>query len=280
MNKINSKNKEKIINIFLYLFLIGFAITMIMPFLWMFSTSLKTLGETMTFPPKILPSEWLWSNYYEAVNAVPFGTFLINSTIVTVFKTLMIIITSLLAAYGFARFEFPGKNILFLFLLAILMVPGQVLIIPQFILIRDLGWLDTYWALIVPGGFSAFGTFLLRQNFKSQPKELFESATIDGCSAFGALWRIAVPNAVPTIMTLGFLSFIFSWNDFLWPMLVTRSEEMMVVSVGLTKFQGQYVTNWPVLMSGAMIALLPVLLVFLLTQKYIVEGIAHTSVKG
>jgi multiple sugar transport system permease protein len=267
-------------NLLLYVLLFIIALTMVTPFLWMLLTSLKTVAETMTFPPKILPSQMMWQNYAEAVNSVPFFRFLANSAFVTVSKTILVVFTSLLAAYGFSRFHFPGKNIVFLSLLAVLMVPGQVIIVPQFILMKSFGWLDSYWALIIPGAFSAFGTFLLRQSMMSLPSELFESATIDGSSAFGTLCKIALPNMIPSLMTLTFISVIASWNDFIWPLVVTKSQEKMVVSVGLQMFQGQYSTNWPVLMSGAVIALVPVLVVFLTTQRYIVEGIVHTGLKG
>ena len=190
------------------------------------------------------------------------------------------VVTCSLAGYGFARMRFPGKNILFMLYLAALMVPFQVIVIPEFILIKYLGWLDTFQALIVPGIFSAFGTFLLRQFFLTLPRSLEEAAIIDGCGLLGVLWRIVLPLSKPALSALVIFTFLWSWNDFLWPLVAIKSNEMQVLSLGLLTLQGQYSTNWPYLSAGAVMASLPMLIIYILLQKQFVQGIAMTGIKG
>jgi multiple sugar transport system permease protein len=264
----------------LRLVLIAGAITMIFPFVWMVSTSLKSLTDSITMPPQLIPSEFMWSNYTDVFQQVPFGNFFINTVVMAVGRTTGQLLTCSLAGYAFARLRFPGKNILFMAYLAALMVPFQVIVIPEFILIKWLGWLDTYQALIVPGIFSAFGTFLLRQFFMTLPASLEEAAILDGCGLLGVLWRIVIPLSKPAISALIIFTFLWSWNDFLWPLVATRSNEMQVLSVGLLTLQGQYSTNWPYLTAGAVMASLPMLLIYIALQKQFVQGIAMTGIKG
>ena len=264
----------------LRLILITGAITMIFPFVWMLSTSLKSLNDAITMPPQLVPSQVAWSNYTDIFQQVPFGRFFLNTVVMSVGRTVGQLITCSLAGYAFARLRFPGKNVLFMLYLAGLMVPFQVIVVPEFILVKWMGWLDTFQALIVPGIFSAFGTFLLRQFFLTLPASLEEAAILDGCGLFGVLWRIVLPLSKPALSALVIFTFLWSWNDFLWPLVATKSNDMQVLSVGLLTLQGQYTTNWPYLMAGAVIASLPMLVLYIALQKQFVQGIAMTGLKG
>ena len=264
----------------LRLILITGAITMIFPFVWMLSTSLKSLNDAITMPPQLVPSQFAWSNYTDIFQQVPFGRFFLNTVVMSVGRTVGQLITCSLAGYAFARLRFPGKNVLFMLYLAGLMVLFQVIVVPEFILVKWMGWLDTFQALIVPGIFSAFGTFLLRQFFLTLPASLEEAAILDGCGLFGVLWRIVLPLSKPAISALVIFTFLWSWNDFLWPLVATKSNDMQVLSVGLLTLQGQYTTNWPYLMAGAVIASLPMLVLYIALQKQFVQGIAMTGLKG
>jgi multiple sugar transport system permease protein len=256
------------------------AITMVIPFLWMLSTSLKDLTDAISIPPQLIPNPIVWSNYSAVFQYVPFGRFFINTIAMATGRTAGQLITCSLAAYGFARVRFPGKEAIFILYLAALMIPFQVIVVPEFILIRWLGWINTFQALIVPGMFSAFGTFLLRQFFLTLPRSLEEAAILDGCSLFGILWRIILPLSKPALSALIIFTFLWSWNDFLWPLVATSSNDMQVLSVGLLTLQGQYSTNWPYLTAGAVMASLPMLALFIALQKQFVQGIALTGVKG
>ena len=176
--------------------------------------------------------------------------------------------------------SFPGKNVIFIALLSVLMVPSQVVMIPSFVIVRELGWFDTLYALIVPGIFSAFGTFLLRQFFMSIPRELDEAAKIDGCTYFGIYWRIVLPLSKPALVALAIFTILNAWNDFLWPLVVTSSDSMRVLSIGIASFQGEYATEYPLLMAGALMASLPLILIFIFLQRYFIEGITMTGMKG
>lgn len=257
---------------------VGF--TMVIPLLWMLSTSLKDSGSVFQFPPQWIPRPALWRNYIEAWNAMPFGRFYLNSIFVGTVVTLGQVVTSSMAAYAFARLKFPGRDKLFFGYLATMMIPGSVTMIPVFILVKMIGLVDTYTALILPGFFSAFGTFMLRQFFMSLPRELEEAAKIDGCSLFGIYWRIILPLSKPALATLTTLTFMGSWNNFMWPLIITNSTEMKTLPIGLQSFQGQYETNWTLLMAGSLIVLIPVIVVFLANQKFFVEGIQLGAIKG
>lgn len=255
---------------------------MAVPFIWMISTSFKTIGEVFSFPPRWLPGSWRWQNYVEVFQEVAFARYILNTAIVTIGIVVGQLVTCSLAAYAFARLRFPGREALFWGYLATMMVPGQVTLIPAFLVIKYLGWLDSYKALIVPGIFSAFGTFLLRQFFLTLPKDLDEAATIDGCSPFGTYRTIILPLARPALATLTILTFMSAWNDLLWPLVVTSSESKRVLSIGLAIFNSspEFGTQWPHLCAGALLATLPVLMIYFSAQKYFVRGIALTGMKG
>lgn len=260
--------------------LLGGAVVMVLPFVWMLSTSLKSNGEALSIPPRLIPETPIWQNYADVVNQLNYGRFFLNSLIVAALRVGGQLFTCSLAAYAFARLRFRGRNALFALYLAALMVPFQVYMIPDFIVMKYLGWLDTLQGIAVPGMFSAFGIFLLRQAFLSLPRELEEAAFLDGASPPAILWRVVLPLSRPALASLTILTFLYSWNDLLWPLIVTRSEQNYVLPIGLALLQGQYQTNWAWLMAAGVMATLPVIILFLLAQRYFIEGIAMSGVKG
>ncbi|USK33108.1 carbohydrate ABC transporter permease [Bacillus sp. F19] len=264
---------------YIHILLIFGAFIMVIPFLWMLSTSLKTFTESMQVPPTIFPKEWKFDNYLEVFTAVDYLKYYSNTIFVTVGRTAAQLLLCSLAAFAFARLKFPFKNVIFILLLSVLMVPAQVVMIPSFVIMSKLGWINTFYALIVPGMFSAFGVFLLRQFFMSIPKELDEAAKIDGCTLWGIYWRIILPLSKPALVALAIFTILASWNDFLWPLTMTNSEDMRVLSVGIATFQGQHATDYPLLMAGALMATVPMILLFLFLQKYLIEGITLSGVR-
>ncbi|EFU40236.1 binding-protein-dependent transport systems inner membrane component [Paenibacillus vortex V453] len=256
------------------------ALLMIMPFLWMISTSFKSFADSMSIPPKWLPVEWHLDNYLRVIQTIDFGTYYLNTVIVTLGRTVGQLVLCSLAAYSFASLRFPFKNAIFLALLAVLMVPSQVVMIPSFVIMREFNWLDTFYVLIVPGIFSAFGTFLLRQFFMTLPKDLEEAAKIDGCSYFRIYWNIYLPLSKAVLVSLAIFTILASWNDLLWPLIMTSSEDMRVLSIGISSFQGQHSTDYPLLMAGALMATLPIIILFIFLQRYFIEGIAMNGIKG
>jgi multiple sugar transport system permease protein len=263
----------------IHLVLIVGSVAMVVPFLWMILTSLKTYAESIQVPPVIIPEDFQWGNYKEVFGLLPFFKFMYNTVIVTVLRTVGQLFLCSLAAYAFARIEFPGRNILFILALSVLMVPGQVFLLPQYMIMVKLGWLNSLQAVIVPGLFSAFGTFLLRQFFMGLPKELEEAARLDGCNHFQIYWKIMLPLAKPGLIALGIFTTLWSWNELMWPMIVNSSPESMTLSAGLSSLQGQYLTNYPILMAGSFLAILPMLILFIILQKQFIEGIAVTGGK-
>ena len=263
-----------------YVTISALAVTTVAPFLWMISTSLKEPGQVFIYPPVWIPDPVVWSSYIDVWTFVPFDRFFINTLFVATTVTTLHLVTCTLAGYAFGRLRFPGRDRLFFLYLGTLMIPGQVTLIPAFVLIKYLGWIDTYLALIVPPIFGAFGTFLLRQFFLAIPTELEDAARIDGASYLGIIVRIIVPLSGPAMATLAIFTFMGQWNSFLWPLVVTNSPKMMVISVGLRFFQGSYYTDWPKLMAASSMALVPILIVFVLGQKYFVRGITLTGITG
>lgn len=272
--------RELINKVFIYLILALFGLTMIFPFLWMLSTSLKDPSHIFTSSIQLWPKPIVWKNYLEAWHAIPFGRFYVNSIIVSIAVTAGQVFTSSLAAYAFARLKFPGRDKLFFSYLATMMIPGMVTLIPVFILLKMLNWLDTYKALILPGIFSAYGTFMLRQFFMTLPTDLEDAAKIDGCSLWRIYWQIILPLSKPALSTLAMFTFLGNWQSFFWPLVVTSSERMKTLPIGLSYFQDMYTTNWTLLMAASVIVLAPALLVFILNQRFITQGIAMTGMKG
>ena len=253
---------------------------MLLPLAWMLVTSLQTLDQTRHFPPTLIPSALDWHNYPDAWNAAPFGRFFVNSLIVTGSAVAGNLLFCSLAGYAFARLRFFGRELLFIALLATLMVPFQVIMIPTFLIVQKLGLVDSLGALIAPNLVTPFGIFLLRQFFRTLPIELEEAARIDGCSRLGVLFRIVIPLSLPALATLGIVTFLWTWNDFLWPLIVITSTDQSTVQLGLASFQGAHITKWNLLMAGNVMALAPMLIVFIVAQRWFVQSLAATGVKG
>ncbi|ETA71047.1 carbohydrate ABC transporter permease [Actinospica robiniae] len=261
-------------------FLILASVLLAGPFLWELLTSFKSLTESVAVPPTLLPSSWHLSNYTNVLDAVPFGSELVNSVINALARTAAQLLFCSMAAFAFAWLKFRGRGVVFALFLSVLLVPTQLLVIPQYQIMQDLHLLNTIPALFLPGMFSAFGTFLLRQFFLSLPPELHEAARLDGAGPVRIFWSIMLPLARPGLLALGLLTMIWSWNDLLWPLIVNDDPGKMTLSVGLANLQGVYLTNYPVLMAGALMATLPLIIVFVVMQRRVVEGIALTGTKG
>jgi multiple sugar transport system permease protein len=253
---------------------------MLLPFVWMVSTSLKLEGAVFAFPPEWIPNPIRWGNYPETWTSAPFNWYLFNTAFVAVTVTTLEVLTSSLAAYSFARLRFPGRDRIFLLYLGTLMIPGQVTIIPNFVLMKYLGWTDTYWALIIPPAFTAFGTFLLRQFFMTIPVELEEAAKIDGASYPRIYATIILPLSGPALSTLAVFAFMTQWNNFLWPLIVTNSNHMRTFTVGLRFFVDEYNTKYHYLMAGSVMSIIPIIVVFVFFQRYFVRSIKLTGMGG
>ena len=255
------------------------AIIMIVPFLWMMLTSIKTLGESIQMPPKILPTQIYWDNYSAVMKLLPFAQFYINTILMIAGRVVGSVLFSAMAAYACARLKFPGKNIFFGLVLFQMMIPGQLFIIPQFLIVQKLGLLNTVSALIVPGIVSAFGTFLLRQFFMGLPKDLEEAAKLDGCTIWQTFYKIMLPLARSGMVALAIFTALFAFKDLMWPLIVNMSIDKMTLASGLASLQGQFSTNYPQLMAGSLLAIWPMVLVFIIFQKKFIEGIATSGGK-
>jgi ABC-type glycerol-3-phosphate transport system permease component len=264
-----------------YIFLITGSVIFILPLLWMVSTSLKPDQEVWTFPPTFMPSRFEWQNYVLGWTTLPFTTYLKNTVIVTFANVLGNLISCSLPAYAFARLRARGSNILFMLVLATMMVPFQVTMIPTFILFSKIGWVNTLTPLIAPAWFGwPFSIFLLRQFFRTLPKDLDDAARIDGCSYFQIYWKIILPLSIPALATVAIFGFIGNWNNFLTPLIYLRSQELYTLALGLNLFRGQFVTSYNQMMAVSLLALAPILIVFFFTQKQFIQGIALTGIKG
>jgi ABC-type glycerol-3-phosphate transport system permease component len=270
----------------LYALAIGASILFILPFLWTIGTSLKPIDELYTFPPTFVPENPRWVNYKEVFTLAPFGRFLINSAIVTLLAVVGQTLSAAAVAFGFSRFRFPGRNFLFGLVLATMMLPWHVTIVPTFLLFRELGWLNTLLPLIVPSFFGggAFYIFLLRQFFLTIPRDLDEAAYMDGASSWRVFWSVLMPLSKTALATAAIFSFIEHWNEFIGPLIFLNSERWYTVSIGLRYFIAEPFTGdeprEALLMAASLIVALPPLLIFFLAQKYFVQGIATTGSKG
>jgi multiple sugar transport system permease protein len=255
---------------------------MVLPFLWMLSTSLKEQQYILQAKPQLIPNPVSVESYIQLGERIDLTRSIFNSVIVAITTTIGQIIVSAMAAYAFARMEWRGRTTVFVLYLATMMIPSVVLVIPQFMLIRSLDWVNTYAALIVPGLFSAFGTFLLRQAFLGLPKDFEEAAFVDGANHFIIFWRITLPLIQPAIATLAVFSFMGSWNAYLWPLFAARKAEVMTLPVVLATLQAgpRALTEWNMVMAGAVITVLPILIVYLLAQRWFVSGIISGGIKG
>jgi len=278
----NHRLKGQLKGLVLHLILGLGGLVMLIPFIWMVSTSLKSLDQVFTFPPVWIPNPIMWHNYIEAFTSVPFATWFINSLKIATAITIGQLITCSLAGFTFARMRFPGREALFLVYLATMMIPAHVTIIPIFVTMNRLNLVDSPWALILPGLTSAWGTFLFRQFFLSLPSELEDAAKIDGCSFWRIYRQISLPLAKPVLATLGIFTFMGSWNDFLGPLIFLQSKDQKTLTVGLLQFKAEFqgLGQWHIMMAGTVISLLPILIAFVVGQKYFVRGIALTGIKG
>jgi multiple sugar transport system permease protein len=264
----------------LYVLLIAGGLFMVFPFVWMLSTAFSSDRALLVPPPQLIPSPIELGNFGRIAEAFPLARFLGNSILVAVVATTASVLTSAMAAYVFARLSFRGRDALFLVYLATLMIPLQVTIVPLFVEMRFLGQIDSYGGLILPSIASAFGTFLIRQAFLALPRDLEEAAFIDGAGHWTVFRRICVPLCLPALATFGVFAFMASWNSFLWPLVIVNSQELMTLPVGLSQLQGRYATAWNLLMAGSTVAVVPILLVFLFAQRYVVRGVVMTGLKG
>lgn len=262
-----------------YLLILLGAATMVIPFLWMVSTSLKPPGSVLTVPPEIIPATPTLESYRRVAETIPIARMVANSLIVTVATVALQVTTCALSAYAFSRMRWKGRDVLFIVYLATLMVPGQVTLVPLFILIKELGWNNSYQALILPAATSAFGTFLLRQGMISIPREYEEAAFLDGASHWTVFRTIIVPMSRASLATLGVFAAMGAWNDFLWPLIVLKDPEKMTLPVGLALLQGRYTNDWNMIMAGAVISVVPIVLAFFVAQRTFVNGMVSSGLK-
>ncbi|POB09601.1 sugar ABC transporter permease [Sulfobacillus sp. hq2] len=272
---------EKLLNrisygIYLLILTVG-AIIMLIPFLWTLSTSLKSLGQALVYPPQWIPHPPLWDNFVKTWSIVPMGHWFWNSMVVSVSVVVGNVVLDSMGGYALARINFRGRSVVFFAIISMLMIPFQSIMLPVYIILRDLGLINSYAGLILPQLVSAMGVFLMRQAFLNVPGEIEESAIIDGASRFRIFWRIALPMVVPTLLTLALMMFMGSWNNFLLPLLVANNETFWTLPLGVVMFQQQYYTNWPYLMAAAVIATVPITILFLLLQKWFIQGISTTG---
>ena len=274
------KNKERLKKLIFYVVLTGLAVIMLIPFAWMLSSSFKMNRNVFTYPMAWIPDPFVTENYVKIWNEIPLLQFVKNTVKLTVIITVFQVLTSSFAAYAFAKLNFPGKDILFLSYVITIAIPWQTYMIPQFIIFRNLGLVDTHWALIILQSFTAFGVFLVRQFYLGIPNELNEAARIDGLSEYGIYLRIMLPLSKPVLASLTIFSFVNVWNDFMGPLIYIHSTDLKTIQLGLRSFISEYSSEYSLIMAGAVIALIPVVIVFLSMQHYFVEGVATSGLKG
>ncbi len=266
-----------------YTILIGLSLIFIAPLVWMFLTSFKTPGEATQVPPTVLPQDPTTGAYdtlFTGNSQTPVLRWFLNSMLAATGQAALILVVASMAAFALARMQFRGKNVIFGMIIATLFVPIFTLIIPNFLIVDRLGWLDTLWALIVPGAASAFGVFFLRQFFESLPRELEEAAVMEGANSWQIFTKVILPLSKPALATLAVISFLSNWNDFIWPIYILFSPENFTLPPGLGILQGAYTINYPVVMAGAALASIPALILFLVAQRYVIEGVSRSGLKG
>lgn len=274
MNKLRKHSK-----ILVYILLAVGAISMIFPFFWMISTSLKSPYEAVQFPPTMIPKSMNFSNYSEAWSKVNFSRYFLNTIFMALATLGGVLITSILAAYALARLDFVGREILFVGMLAVMMIPMPVYIVPGYLILMKFGWIDTYYALIVPWTANVFSIFMLRQHFKTIPRDLYDASVIDGYSDLGFLFKVVVPLSKPALVTISIFSLIGSWNSFLWPLVVTNSDSIRPVQVGLAYFIQEQSTDYTLLMAASTFVVLPLIVLFFIAQKQIIASYARSGLK-
>ncbi|MFN8379747.1 MAG: carbohydrate ABC transporter permease [Anaerolineae bacterium] len=265
-----------------YILMVIIVFIMVLPFAWMLSTSLKSQQYILTTTPQLIPNPITFESYQALSEKIDLPRIFFNSIFVAVVGTGGQILIAAMAAFAFSRITWRGRNVVFVLYLATMMIPSVVLVLPQFILVRQLGWMNSYAALIVPGLFSAFGTFLLRQSFLTLPRDFEEAAFVDGANYWTIFWRISLPLSKPALATLAIFSFMGWWNSYLWPLFVARKDEMMTLPVALASLQGgpRALTEWNIVMAGSVVAVLPILIVYLVAQRWFVSGVVSSGIKG
>jgi multiple sugar transport system permease protein len=264
----------------LELVVLFFVLIINIPFFWMISSSLKPTAEVLAYPPKLFPSKLNFDGYKYIWTLVPFARYFLNTIFVSVAIAISKIFLASLAAYSFAKIAFKGKNVIFYIFLGTMMIPMEVIIIPNYISLNLIGWLDTYWALIIPFVVGAFSIFLLRQFFMQIPKDLDDAAELDGCGRLRYLFTIIYPLSKPALLTVGLYAFLASWNSFLWPLIVTNSDKMRVIQIALKALQDSWMIDWTSLTAASTMATMPIIILFFFVQKQFLEGIAITGLKG
>lgn len=274
------KNKTRTANFLIYAILTVGALTMLLPFFWMISTSIKTPGQAVAMPPVWIPDVFQFSNYDKALSMAPFGRYFLNSVFVTLVSTTGELITTILAAFAFSRLEFYGKNVLFLLLISTMMVPGELLTIPNFVTLSKWGLINTYPSLFLPFLANVFSIYILKEAFEAIPDEIYYAAKVDGSSDWRYLWTVMVPLAKSSIVSIAILGIVGSWNSFMWPLIVTTEQSMRTLPVGLQAFTTEAGTQYELLMAASTIVVIPMIIVYLFLQKNIIEGLASGGSKG
>lgn len=273
------KSNKRLSTTLTYVVLILGSILMIFPFVWMLLTSFKTQAESMAIPPQILPSQWNFDNLVTALASLPFFNLYVNTALLIVFRVLCAVIFSSMAGYAFAKLQFPCKNLLFSIVLVQMMLPSQIFITPQYLMLARMGLTNTIFALVFPGLVSAFGTFFLRQTYLGIPNEIAEAAYLDGCTKWQTFSKVMFPLTGSSCAALAIFTAVFAYSDLMWPLICNTDLNMMTLSAGLSTLNGQYTTNFPVLMAGSLLAMIPMVILYLLFQKQFIQGIAMTGGK-
>lgn len=276
----HKRNGKKISKLLLYTSLIILSIFVSVPFIWMLSASVKLSNQVFTVPIQWIPKEFHFENFINIWKTIPFATFFKNTVFLSVVITLIQLLTSSFAAYGFSKAQFKGRDTLFLLYIGTIAVPWQVYMIPQFIMMKELGLTDNLWALVLMQAFNCFGVFLMRQYYMSIPDELCESARIDGLSEWGIYWKIVLPLTKPAIASLTIITFVNTWNDYMGPFIYLNSTENKTIQLGLRMFVSQFDAEYSLIMAASVVSIIPVAIVFLSMQKYFVEGVATSGMKG
>ena len=277
--KQNLSSQRNLSKALVYAALIAGSITMIFPFAWMLLTSFKTQAESMAIPPQIFPAQWNFDNFVKALQSLPFWNLYINTFLLIFFRVICAVVFCSMAGYAFAKLEFPCKNLLFGLVLMQMMLPSQIFIIPQYQMLAKMGLTNTIFALVFPGLVSAFGTFFLRQAYMGIPNEIAEAAYLDGCTKWQTFTKVLLPLTKSSIAALAIFTAVFAYADLMWPLICNTDLNMMTLSAGLSTLNGQYTTNFPVLMAGSLLAMVPMVLLYLMFQKQFIEGIAMTGGK-
>src|SRR5215203_325119 len=266
-------------NLFVWLVLVVGALVVAFPLYWMFATAVRPKKEIFSGGFDLVPSTFVWSNFSDAWNKLPWDQFYINSIAIAAIAVPITVFINLLAGYTFAKYKFPGRDILFLLMISTLMIPIQVIMVPEFLIVAKLGWVNTWWGVLVPRAAEAFGLFMVRQFMVSIPDELIEAARLDGAGEFTIFRRVVLPLSWPVVAVLTIFTFMWRWNDFAWPLVVLQEQSAYTVPLGLNLMQGQYFTDWTGLMSMSLLSIIPMMLVFIFFQRYFIQGIASTGLK-